>query len=154
MAMTILYADDDCDDRTLLSDALRQLDPSINCITVSNGREAIEWLGVVRHLPDYIFLDINMPIMNGRECLAELKGSEKYRHIPIVMYSTTSDPAESRFYYDAGITYFLRKPNSFNQLCSALSTFLKNAREEMSKEIKKDHSQCDYDLPTTEIQSF
>jgi CheY-like chemotaxis protein len=127
--MTILYADDDSDDRTFLSDALRQLDPSIKCITVSDGRQVIERLSVVDQLPDYIFLDINMPVMNGKECLAAIKGSEKFRHIPIVMYSTTSDPAEIRFYYKAGVTYFLRKPNSFNQLCSVLTEFLKNARE-------------------------
>jgi CheY-like chemotaxis protein len=124
--MTILYADDDLDDCIFLSDAFRLLDPSITCITVSNGRQAIEQLNVTRQLPDYIFLDINMPVMSGKECLLELKKNEKFRDIPVVIYSTSADPAEINFYHRSGVI-FLRKPNSFNKLCRILSEFLKNA---------------------------
>ncbi|MBC7868208.1 MAG: response regulator, partial [Gloeobacteraceae cyanobacterium ES-bin-316] len=59
-------ADDDEDDRMLFSEALSEIDPQIKCITVKNGKEALEFLqNDLIHLPNYIFLDLNMPVMNG-----------------------------------------------------------------------------------------
>jgi CheY-like chemotaxis protein len=79
MAMTILYADDDKDDRDLLSEALEQIDPSISCITAHDGKEALSILQENRTLPDYIFLDVNMPVMDGKKCLTELKKNSKLK---------------------------------------------------------------------------
>lgn len=119
--MTILYADDDRDDRELLIEALEVVNPSITCHHVDNGQQAIEQLRGDQCLPDYIFLDVNMPIMDGRTCLGILKRNERLSKIPVVIYSTTRDQDEINSLYALGATDFLLKPNSFEALCLSLN---------------------------------
>ncbi|HYG18212.1 MAG TPA: response regulator [Ohtaekwangia sp.] len=122
--MTILYADDDIDDRDLVLEALREIDPSISCMTATNGREVLDMLEKGSCLPDYILLDINMPGMNGKECLAALKRNERLKSIPVVIYSTTSDIREIDEYLGLGALTFIRKPHTFTALCAAMRIFL------------------------------
>jgi len=131
--MTILYADDDPDDRELVSEVFSKIDPSISCVTVRDGREAIKTLHLAVELPDYIFLDINMPLMGGKDCLIELKKDKRLRVIPVIIYSTTIDRDEIDYFYDLGASSFLRKPNSFEELCSRLSMFIKLCRLDNDK---------------------
>lgn len=119
--MTILYADDDKDDRELLSEALGKIDPSISCITAHDGREALSILENKETLPDYIFLDVNMPVMDGKRCLAELKKDVALRNIPVVICSTTSNAREIVDLYKMGACDFLSKANSFSELCVSLT---------------------------------
>lgn len=124
LCMTILYADDDFDDQAFVLEAFRDIDPSIYCLTVCDGREAIDLLNKIEPLPDFIFLDINMPVMGGRECLVELKKSERFKEIPVVVLSTTSDPLEIKFYYELGALSFMHKPDSLKKLYTTLNMFL------------------------------
>jgi CheY-like chemotaxis protein len=126
--MTILYVDDDFDDRAFVAEAFREIDPAISCLTACDGVQALRTLNNAVQLPDFIFLDINMPVMNGKECLEKLKNDERFRTIPVVMYSTTTDPSEIDFYYKLGAMSFVKKPHSFTQLCSALSNFLQSVQ--------------------------
>lgn len=121
--MTILYADDDSDDRELLSEAIKEVDPAITCVTVCDGKEALDVLEHTVVLPDFIFLDINMPVMNGKECLAAIRKSARYKDLPVVIYSTTTDDNEKKYYNEKGVT-FISKPSSFVKLCSVLAQFL------------------------------
>jgi CheY-like chemotaxis protein len=121
--MTILYADDDRDDCDLLCEALGKIDPSIRCILASNGRDALNILNENQLLPDYIFLDINMPVMDGKKCLVEIKKDVRLKEIPVIIYSTTSNQDEIDDLYSAGAISFIQKPNNFNQLPSMLNTF-------------------------------
>jgi CheY-like chemotaxis protein len=123
--MTILYADDDHDDRDLVFEAFNQIDPSIFCLVASDGKEALDILNRSRDLPDYIFLDINMPIMDGKRCLEELKKNKRFRNIPVVIYSTTKDKQEISQLYDLGASSFIHKPDNFNELCNTLDGFIK-----------------------------
>src|ERR1700733_10833632 len=83
--------DDDADDRQFLIEALLKNNPSSRCFTASNGQEAVSGLeDATIPLPDVIFLVRNMPVLNGRECLALLKRASSFRHIPVVIHSTTS----------------------------------------------------------------
>lgn len=120
--MTILYADDDSDDRELLSEAIKEVDPAIECVTVCDGKEALEILERIATLPDFIFLDINMPVMNGKECLAAIRENERYKEIPVVIYSTTTDDNEKKHYHEEGVT-FISKPSSFVKLCKVLNQY-------------------------------
>lgn len=119
--MTILYADDDRDDRELLIEALEVVDPTITCHQVDNGQQAIDQLRGEQRLPDYIFLDVNMPVMDGRTCLEILKRNERLSKIPVVIYSTTRDIEEIKSLYALGATDFLSKPNTFEALCLSLN---------------------------------
>jgi CheY-like chemotaxis protein len=120
--MLVFYADDDREDCELFREALLQIDPAITCITAKDGREALAFLSHSKDLPDYIFLDINMPVMDGKKCLIEIKKNIELRHIPVVMYSTTSDTNEIREYYKLGAHDFLIKPNNFSKLCESLDS--------------------------------
>jgi CheY-like chemotaxis protein len=126
--MTILYADDDHDDRDLMTEALNEIDPTISCQIVNDGQELLNILQRTSELPDYIFLDINMPVMNGRECLIELKKDRRFRQIPVVIYSTTIDNSEVSELYDLGAITFIQKPNNFADLCVQLNLFIKLAQ--------------------------
>jgi CheY-like chemotaxis protein len=126
--MTVFYADDDPEDCELFTEALLQIDPLIKTIIAKDGREALAYLNNTRELPDYIFLDINMPLVNGKKCLIEIKKTPKLRSIPVVMYSTTSDTNEIQEYYKLGAHDFLIKPNNFNTLCDSLDSIFSLSR--------------------------
>lgn len=123
--MTILYADDDHDDRELMSEALHKVDPSISCLTANDGQNVLDILNESSDLPDYIFLDVNMPGMDGKKCLVELKKDQRLRNIPVVIYSTTTDHTEIKQLYNLGASSFIQKPNNFGDLCSALNMFVR-----------------------------
>lgn len=85
-----LLIDDDEDDRDIFLMALKRVDSSIELDYAVNGAEGIKRLKSYRsRLPDYIFLDLNMQIMNGKECLTEIKKIPDICEIPVIIYSTT-----------------------------------------------------------------
>ncbi|MBT1704861.1 response regulator [Chryseosolibacter indicus] len=120
--MIIFYADDDPEDCELFNEALQQIDPAIKSIIAKDGREALAYLQNSRDLPDYIFLDINMPLVDGKKCLIEIKKDFRLKQVPVIMYSTTSDTNEIREYYKLGAHDFLIKPNNFSTLCDCLES--------------------------------
>jgi CheY-like chemotaxis protein len=88
-----LLVDDDFDDREVFLLTLAELGNNIRCRTAGNGIEALHILEAENaELPDFIFLDINMPRMNGIECLDHIRNTEKYKDCKVFIYSTTADP--------------------------------------------------------------
>jgi CheY-like chemotaxis protein len=122
--MIILIVDDDAEDIELFTEAVLKIDESINCVEAYNGIEALKVLRRNALLPDFIFLDINMPLMNGRKCLEEIKANANYRHIPVIIYSTTTDKKQIEECRKLGAD-FLTKPNSFDELTRSLKGILK-----------------------------
>jgi CheY-like chemotaxis protein len=120
--MTVFYADDDPEDCELFTEALQQIDPELKSIIAKDGKEALAFLEHTRELPHYIFLDINMPLVNGKKCLIEIKKNPRLKNIPVIMYSTTSDTNEIKEYYKLGAHDFLIKPDNFNILCDSLES--------------------------------
>src|SRR5688572_28015510 len=118
--MSILYVDDDEEDREIFREAIEAIDPSIICNTVSDGRQGLSTLDELVVVPDYIFVDVNMPIMNGKQFLKEIKKTVRLRSIPVVMYSTTSQHSEIEEFSKLGAQEFLVKPASFKKVCEAL----------------------------------
>lgn len=117
--MIILIVDDDVEDMELLGQAVTTIDPEIQCVEAYNGIEALKILKRNSLLPDFIFLDINMPLMNGMRCLEEIKKNLSYDHIPVIIYSTTTDERQIEECKNLGAG-FLTKPNSFDELMVAL----------------------------------
>lgn len=121
MAGTILLIDDDADDRELFCEALTDITSKIRCDAISNGQKAFLQLEQQEpEFPELIFLDINMPALNGWECLKKLKESAAYRHIPVIMYSTSSYPEEIRKAGQLGALCFFSKPTDYEQLKTSL----------------------------------
>jgi len=75
-------------------------------------------------LPDFIFLDLNMPKVNGRDCLASIKKNERFTNIPVIIYSTSSEKSEMNLTVEMGAAFFLQKPNRFDDLKRALANII------------------------------
>ncbi len=121
----IVLADDDKDDCMLFEDALLQLNKDSKLTISSDGQELIEMLKEnVPPPPDVIFLDINMPRKNGFECLDAIRSTQEWQDIPVVVFSTTSQPDAIRKMYDGGADYFILKPRQFADLKTLISKIL------------------------------
>lgn len=110
MIQSILLIDDNDDDCRFFTDTLKRLYPSIQLARAEDGRYGLDALKEMASLPDLIFLDINMPRMNGWECLAELKTQKEYAEIPVVMFTTSSFKAETEKAKNLGAKLFVTKP--------------------------------------------
>jgi len=122
----ILLVEDDEDDQHLFTEALHAIYPSIQCVIARNGRDAISEMNNGLQLPTIIFMDLNMPLMNGYECLAELKKQTMLRSIPVVIYTTSNKTTELKRISELGAKAFLTKLTDFailkNQLAEILET--------------------------------
>ena len=93
----ILLVDDDAEDRAIIIDALDDLDASGSICCAENGEAALELLSEYAEMnafPRLIILDLNMPKMNGTQTLQHLKSDQRFRDIPVVIYSTSINPLE------------------------------------------------------------
>jgi CheY-like chemotaxis protein len=126
MVRKILLVDDDEDDQMIFGDALRQIDPGIEYFVAKNGEEALLLLRNKLN-PDTIFLDLNMPVMNGCECMAEIKKDPDLNKIPIIIYTTSSLPDDKKRSKETGAQLFLRKPNTFVILKAELEKIFSDA---------------------------
>ena len=121
LIIRFLLIDDDTDDRELFSEALAAVDPVIVCDLATDGAEALTRLRnneITR--PDIIFLDINMPVMNGWQFLSKMKSEEAFRHIPVIVYSTSSNVKDKRIADEMGALCFITKPQAFRLLRNLL----------------------------------
>lgn len=122
--MVILYVDDDVEDIEIFIEAVKECDASIKCLIAQNGVEAMDLLHSDL-LPDLIFLDINMPVINGKVILTEIRKDHKFKDIPVVMYSTTMNPSEIEEYRKMGANHFLIKHNHFQDLVDQMTAILR-----------------------------
>jgi CheY-like chemotaxis protein len=122
---TCFLVDDDVDDQEIFMAAVSEVDNSIDCVSVDNCEEAIEKLKATHFkTPDFIFLDLNMPRLNGRQCLAELKKIAHLQNVPVIIYSTSSLKKDMEETAQLGADMFLTKPSKFDDLCHALHKVL------------------------------
>jgi CheY-like chemotaxis protein len=122
MGKLILVVDDDADDRDLFREALNDTDKSIGYTYARNGIEAIELLSrpnIV--LPDFIFLDLNMPRLDGRECLIRLRHMPWLNEIPVIIFSTSKLDDECPSFKKLGASLCITKPLLFEDLKKVIS---------------------------------
>lgn len=125
MHMTCYLIDDDAEDHEIFMMALEDIGRPINCVTASDAEEAISRLQQDdTFLPDYIFLDLSMPCINGKECLAEIKKINRVSHIPVVIYSTSMDPHDIAETRQLGAFDYISKIISLSDLTKKLNTLL------------------------------
>jgi len=121
----ILLAEDDADDRLLFEDALNDIDRDTELTTVKDGVELLTALhSNASPSPSVIFLDLNMPRMDGFECLTEIKADNNLNSIPIVVFSTSDSITAIDTTYSLGANFFIRKPSSFQLLKKSIKTIL------------------------------
>ncbi len=117
--------DDDLDDQELFSMALKRVDKNIELRSARDCIEGLESLkDNITYSPEYIFLDINMPRMNGLQCLPEIKKLEHLKDSKIIMYTTSSSEAVQQTTRKLGADDFLVKPPKLSLLVNDLNRIL------------------------------
>jgi len=122
----IFLAEDDEDDAMLFSEALSEVSHNARLTRASNGQALLDLLDAENiRMPDFLFMDLNMPLRNGFECLADIRRrQEKFSGLKVVVL-TTSDQADSiERVYGLGASRYVVKPNSFSGLKSVLAKVL------------------------------
>jgi CheY-like chemotaxis protein len=119
----ILLIDDDPDDQLFFRDAVQVISPGLRCELTSGFMEAIKQLELPP-LPDFIFMDLNMPVMNGFDCLDYLKTQIRYKDIPLIIFSTSKNLNDINRTKQLGAEWFLTKPDDFNELCKKLKKII------------------------------
>ena len=134
---SFFLVDDDIDDIALFEEALKEIDPNIECQSAINGRDALDRLSTDdASLPDIIFLDLNMPRLDGRQCLQELKKLPTLQSIPVVMYSTSSNSRDIESTMRSGAVCFITKPPDFKELKEILSAFASVMQPDVTRVIE------------------
>ena len=122
----ILWADDDTDDLMLMRHVLQDIGQVYNIKEVSNGREAIDYLETVKRkndLPCLIILDMNMPVLNGKETLSLIKKDEALKDIPLVFFTTSNSELDKMYCKRFGVE-MITKPPQYGSLKTAVKRLL------------------------------
>ena len=120
----IYLIDDDEDDHFIFKEVLQSINPLFKCDTALNGKIALDTLRVSTTLPDIIFLDLNMPVMNGFDFLINFKKDDTFSKIPIGIFTTSNTLKDQKLSKDYGARFFLHKPSSFEILSKKLRQLL------------------------------
>jgi CheY-like chemotaxis protein len=130
---SILYADDDPDDLELVQEAFSLYSTNFNVTTFMDGGQILSYL---QHLPEkeptpcLVILDINMPVMTGKEVLINIRQIPRYESIPVVLFTTSSQPLDKIFasQYNAG---FITKPIGMKEMDLIIKQFINHCSEEV-----------------------
>lgn len=123
----VLWADDDMDDLMLMRHVLQDLGNEYNIKEVNNGQEALEYLQNAKedkNLPCLIILDMNMPVLDGKETLMRLKKDETFREIPVVFFTTSNSQIDKLYCKHHGVE-MITKPPQYANLKEAVHKLLK-----------------------------
>jgi CheY-like chemotaxis protein len=122
----IFIIDDNEDFVLLFCQTVAKAHPQCQCLSAENGYNALRQLKfMLPTVPDFIFVDVKMPIMNGHEIVAELKKMDLLSTVPIVMYTAQSNPVDESKAKEAGVAAFYQKPNSTEKINQLIADVLK-----------------------------
>lgn len=119
----ILFSDDDTDDALLFTQAADLMKSSILLSFAEDGEQLMRYLDK-ESLPDMIFLDLNMPVKNGIECLREIRGDQKLDNLPIIVYTTSDNPRDINTCFDLKANLYVVKPTSFESIIKTLKKII------------------------------
>ncbi|HWJ90456.1 MAG TPA: response regulator [Flavisolibacter sp.] len=132
---TILYVDDDHDDLMLIAEAFEKYTSNLRVINAYNGQDAVSKLKTMKDqgsLPCLVIIDINMPVMNGKELLQKIRSNDDLKEVPVVLFSTSNNPKDKFFAQDLDAD-FITKPVTFSNLNSLVSQFVTRCKFEVTK---------------------
>lgn len=124
-APTVIFVEDNPDDLRLFRYALSQAKQPINLVAYENGRDFVEHLA--QHYPaaiHFILLDLNLPVMSGFEVLEALPNYPDYRHIPVVVFTSSDHDEDRAKAYKLGANAYVSKPLELDDLCTTVQRLL------------------------------
>jgi len=122
----IVCLDDDPDDRALLTSAIKDVDSSFKVINGDNGIKGmyiLEQMIQIGQKPCLIILDLNMPLMDGEQTLAEIKKNPAFADIPIVVFTTSAMEKNNQFFADHGVPVVI-KPIKYGSIVEQVRELL------------------------------
>jgi CheY-like chemotaxis protein len=131
-----LLVDDDNDDSDLIVEVLNEMDIPVNYTYAMEGSDAVKMIDD-GYVPSIIFLDINMPGMDGWQCLKQFKNNQTVKDIPVIMYSTSSFQHEIDKAFELGALAFFTKPNHYSLLKKNIHTVLTALQENQIQALDK-----------------
>jgi CheY-like chemotaxis protein len=138
--LNIVLADDDEDDRLLFKEAIEEIEIKTRLSLFNNGQELMDYLnlpGIV--LPNLIFLDLNMPVKNGIQCLKEIRDNPDLSDVSIAIYSTSSSESDIENTFVNGANIYLNKPNNFDKLRESIEKVLQINWQYHTSNLKKEN---------------
>ena len=135
----VLYADDDSDDLELVQESFSLYSKNVEVITMRDGSQALSYLQRLSDedpAPCLIILDINMPVINGKDVLKKLRELTRFESVPVVLFTTSSLPQDEVFAkkYNAG---FVTKPLEVTQMEMITEVFIDHCADEIKKNIRR-----------------
>ena len=119
---TILYVEDDADDREFFSESIREIAEDVKVDFATNGLEALEYLEDRSKTPCLIVLDLNLPFVNGTDIYCRLKDDEFLKTVPVIIFSSSERPQDKQFFSNLGVEFFSKPTNihSMNSIASSM----------------------------------
>lgn len=125
ISKTTFLAEDDDDDSHFFSKILSQVCPSAMLQIATNGMVLLDKLCKADKIPDLIVLDLNMPIMDGYEALERIRKSTEFKNLPVVIMTTSNDPADIDRLFDMGASLYAVKPGNFSELQKIIESIVR-----------------------------
>ena len=135
----IFYADDDADDLELVCEAFEAYSKNVEVLTFCDGGRILAHIKAMSDgepTPCLIILDINMPVVNGKDALIQLRQMERLDNVPVVLFTTSSMPVDKTFaeQHKAG---FITKPLNAKQMERIADQFIEHCTDEIKKKLNK-----------------
>lgn len=130
--MVFLNIDDDQEDLDFFFTAVKRLNPLAKCLLARNASEALHILKD-SICPDFIFLDVRMPRLDGKTVLQELRKNKRLKSVPVIMFSTTIHLRDIEEYRTLGANEFLNKPTDLDALCDSLRAIIETPFKMLKK---------------------
>ncbi|MBN9384397.1 MAG: response regulator [Chitinophagaceae bacterium] len=130
--LQILLIDDDSDDREIFAWVIKGIDPLLVIDSATDGIEALDKLKDEHYHPDLIFMDLNMPWMDGLDCLRHIREVSRLNECPVIVYSTSSNPQDIARCRIAGANDYIIKGNEVSVIKQELSQALKKHNPRLS----------------------
>ena len=121
----VYYIEDDKDDQDIFKSVLKEVDEHISLVIFDGGEEFLNSIKKTKSLPDVVFLDLYMPIIDGFSCLKELKNTPRYKDIPVIIYSSEFDKNKIDTVMKIGVNGYIIKPYNYKNLKSSLEGVFK-----------------------------
>ncbi len=136
----IVLADDDEDDRLLFKKAMENLKVNTDLTLFNEGQQLMDYLHALdTKLPEVIFLDLNMPVKNGMDCLKEIRNNSCFNDISVAIYSTSSSERDIEETFINGANIYINKPNSFGKLKEAIARVIDMNWQYHTSKLVKDN---------------